>query len=41
VSPDLQEMDARIFFPEKMDYIQDLQKKPRLNLPARLQEDEK
>jgi propionate CoA-transferase len=41
ISPNLQEMDARIFFPEKMDYIRDLQKKPRLNLPARLQKDKK
>lgn len=41
VSPDLQEMDPRIFFPEKMNYIQDLQKKPRLNLPARLRKEKK
>jgi propionate CoA-transferase len=41
VSPNLHEMDSRIFFPEKMDYIQDLQRKPRLNLPARLQKDKK
>ena len=38
ISPDLKEMDARIFSPEKMGYAHDLQKKPRLNLPKRLQE---
>jgi propionate CoA-transferase len=34
----LKEMDPRIFSPEKMGYAHDLQKKPRLNLPKRLQE---
>ena len=38
ISPDLKEMDARIFSPEKMGYAHDLRKKPRLNLPKRLQE---
>jgi len=37
ISPDLKEMDARIFSPEKMGYAHDLQNKPRLNLPKRLQ----
>ncbi len=37
ISPDLKEMDQRIFLPEKMDYAADLLDKPRLNLPARLQ----
>jgi propionate CoA-transferase len=36
ISPQLKEMDKRIFSPEKMGYLQDLQKKPRLNLPIRL-----
>ena len=40
ISPQLKEMDNRIFSPEKMDYLQDLQGKPRLNLPRRLQESE-
>jgi hypothetical protein len=30
-------MDHRIFAPEKMGYATDLMRKPRLNLPARLQ----
>jgi propionate CoA-transferase len=38
ISPELKEMDARIFSPEKMGYAHDLLKKPRLNLPKRLQE---
>jgi acyl CoA:acetate/3-ketoacid CoA transferase len=38
VSPTLAEMDARIFLPEKMDYLPDLIAKPRLNLPDRLRE---
>ena len=38
ISPDLKEMDARIFSPEKTGYAHDLRKKPRLNLPKRLQE---
>ena len=37
ISPDLKEMDARIFSPEKMGYAHDLGNKPRLNLPKRLQ----
>lgn len=37
VSPDLKEMDSRIFSLEKMGYSQDLWKKPRQNLPKRLQ----
>ena len=37
ISPQLKEMDSRIFRPERMDLAQDLQKKPRLNLPERLQ----
>lgn len=36
ISPTLKEMDSRIFIPESMGYAQDLLKKPRLNLPARL-----
>jgi len=36
ISPNLKEMDNRIFVPESMGYVQDLLKKPRLNLPARL-----
>jgi len=37
ISPALREMDARIFLPEKMGYAADLLKKPRLNIPVRLQ----
>jgi propionate CoA-transferase len=37
ISPDLKEMDPRIFSSEKMGYAHDLQDKPRLNLPKRLQ----
>lgn len=37
ISPVLKEMDHRIFLPQKMNYATDLMKKPRLNLPARLQ----
>jgi len=37
ISPDLKEMDARIFSLQKMGYAHDLQNKPRLNLPKRLQ----
>jgi propionate CoA-transferase len=37
ISSDLKEMDHRIFAPEKMGYATDLMRKPRLNLPARLQ----
>jgi len=36
VSPDLTLMDARIFRPEPMGYVDDLLDKPRLNLPERL-----
>ena len=36
ISPDLKEMDQRIFLPETMSFAADLAKKPRLNLPARL-----
>ena len=36
ISPDLKEMDARIFRPAVMGYAQDLAKKPRQNLPERL-----
>ena len=38
ISPQLKEMDSRLFYPEKMGYVQDLRNKPRLNLPKRLQE---
>jgi propionate CoA-transferase len=37
ISPELKEMDSRIFSPEKMGYAQDLHAKPRLNIPKRLQ----
>lgn len=37
ISPDLKEMDQRIFLPETMGFAADLAKKNRLNLPARLQ----
>jgi propionate CoA-transferase len=37
ISSDLKEMDPRIFSTEKIGYAHDLQKKPRLNLPKRLQ----
>jgi propionate CoA-transferase len=37
ISPDLKEMDQRIFLPETMGYAADLLDKPRLNLPTRLQ----
>lgn len=40
ISSELKEMDARIFAPEKMDYLRDLQGKPRLNQPKRLQKRE-
>jgi len=40
ISPTLKEMDKRIFLPENMGYAQDLIKKPRLNLPMRLQKSE-
>jgi len=40
ISPTLKEMDKRIFLPENMGYTQDLIKKPRLNLPMRLQKSE-
>jgi propionate CoA-transferase len=36
IFPNLKEMDSRIFVPESMGYIQDLLKKPCLNLPSRL-----
>jgi propionate CoA-transferase len=36
LADNLKEMDARLFFPEKMDYACELNQKPRLNLPARL-----
>jgi len=40
ISPTLKEMDKRIFLPESMGYAQELIKKPRLNLPVRLQKSE-
>jgi propionate CoA-transferase len=40
ISTQLKLMDSRIFFPEKMGYLQDLRNKPRLNLPLRLQKSE-
>jgi propionate CoA-transferase len=38
ISPDLKVMDARLFAPEPMDYAADLLRKPKLNLPKRLQD---
>ena len=37
ISSALEEMDSRIFLPETTGYAADLKDKPRLNLPARLQ----
>lgn len=37
IHPALQLMDARLFDPGKMGYAEDLGRKPRLNLPTRLQ----
>ena len=36
ISPDLKEMDARIFFEEQMNMKVDLMKKENLNIPARI-----
>lgn len=37
VHPDLKLMDARLFDPQPMGYAADLDRKPRLNIPSRLQ----
>jgi acyl CoA:acetate/3-ketoacid CoA transferase len=37
VHPDLKIMDTRLFDPRPMGYAADLDRKPRLNIPARLQ----
>lgn len=41
VSPQLQEMDERIFSPQPMGCLPDLMNRPRLNIPERLRNDKK
>jgi hypothetical protein len=36
VSPELKDMDARLFRPELMDLVGDIAGKPRRNIPKRL-----
>jgi len=40
ISPELKEMDSRIFSPEIMGYAEEIKKKKRLNLPSRLKKEE-